>query len=126
MRTYHSDPSREKGWLTGAWDSAGCMVVPGQTPPVNIGYATRGVDEPHLHTRITEIYLVGRGSSQVRIEQQTVTLMAGDLLVLEPGEAHTFLSSSPDYFHFVLHIPGLAGDEAHAEKELVSRESLGL
>jgi quercetin dioxygenase-like cupin family protein len=48
-------------------------------------------------------------------------LQAGDVLVVEPGEAHTFLESSDDYFHFVVHSPGLAGD-----KSAVPRERLGL
>jgi len=126
MRIYHANPSLEKGWLTGAWESGGDITISGLPFLVNIGFANRGTDEPHLHARITEIYLVGRGSAQVRIGQQSVTLIAGDLLVVEPGEAHTFLSSSPDYFHFVLHIPGLVGDEARTEKKLVGRESLGL
>jgi len=57
-----------------------------------------------VHTQITEIYLVGRGTSQIRIEQEIITLHAGDMIIIEPGEAHTFLSNSPDYFHVVLHI----------------------
>jgi quercetin dioxygenase-like cupin family protein len=126
MRIYHSDPFIEKGWLTGAWDPDGGLDIPDHSRKVNIGFANRGIDEPHQHTRITEIYLVGRGSAQVRFEQQTITLIAGDLLVIEPGEAHTFLYSSPDYFHFVLHIPGLAGEEARLEKVLVGREHFGL
>jgi hypothetical protein len=48
------------------------------------------------------------------------------MLVVEPGEAHTFLSSSLDYLHFVIHIPGISGEEAHSEKSLVSRAQLGL
>jgi hypothetical protein len=48
------------------------------------------------------------------------------MLIVEPGEAHTFLTSSPDYFHFVIHTPGLAGDEARGEKTAVSRSRLQL
>jgi quercetin dioxygenase-like cupin family protein len=40
--------------------------------------------------RITEIYVVARGTAQIRIEQETITLHAGDLIIIEPGEAHTF------------------------------------
>jgi len=128
--------SKEKGWFTGPWDSE---------LPISIGYAVKdligsadasnamlldraptGVDEPHLHTSLTEIYLIGRGSAQIRIGQRTVQLLTGDVLIVEPGEAHTFLSSSADYLHFVIHIPGLAGEEACSEKKLVSRDWLGL
>jgi len=62
----------------------------------------------------------------MRVEQETVTLEAGDMIIIDPGEAHTFLSSSPEYFHFVVHVPGLSADEAHAERSSVSRSRLGL
>jgi len=39
---------------------------------------------------------------------------------VEPGEMHTFLASSPDYFHFVIQTPGLTGDEAAADKVQLS------
>ncbi len=100
-----------KGWYIGPWNSD--LVI-------SIGYANEGINEPHLHTRITEIYMVARGTSVMLIDDEKVTLEAGDMIVVEPGEAHTFLSSSPDYFHFVVHTPGLAGEEARAEKRILS------
>jgi mannose-6-phosphate isomerase-like protein (cupin superfamily) len=117
MRLEHSVNSSAKGWYAGPWNSS---------LPLSVGYATAGIDEPHMHTAITEIYLIAQGTAQIRIEQVTVTLAAGDMLVLEPGEAHTFLSSSPDYLHFVIHTPGIAGEDAHAEKVAVTRARLGL
>jgi mannose-6-phosphate isomerase-like protein (cupin superfamily) len=110
MRLERVDPNIAKGWYAGPWNS---------NLPVSIGYANTGIDEPHLHQQITEIYLVARGTAVLRVENQTVALSAGDLILIDPGEAHTFLSSSPDYFHFVLHTPGLAGEAAHADKILV-------
>jgi len=109
--------SDARGWFAGPWDS---------DLPVSIGFASEGVDEPHVHSQITEIYLVARGSSSIRVDHATVELSEGDALIVEPGEAHTFLSSSDDYLHFVIHTPGLAGDEARLEKQLVSRSQLGL
>jgi mannose-6-phosphate isomerase-like protein (cupin superfamily) len=106
----------DKGWLAGPWDG---------DLGVSLGFATEGIDEPHLHTRITEIYLVARGTSSLRVEAETIDLGAGDVLIVEPGEAHTFFTSSPDYLHFVVHSPGLAGDEARREKRLVPRSRLG-
>ena len=117
MRLEHTDSAVAKGWYAGPWNSE---------LEISIGYANRGVDEPHRHTLITEIYLVARGTSSIRVDQQTFTLNAGDMLVLEPGEAHTFLSSSPDYLHFVIHTPGLQGEEARFEKTSVPRQQLGL
>jgi mannose-6-phosphate isomerase-like protein (cupin superfamily) len=117
LRVERADSGVEKGWYVGPWDS---------DLAVSVGYADAGVDEPHVHSHITEIYLVARGTSQIRVERETVTLRAGDVVVVEPGEAHTFLSNSPDYFHFVAHVPGLSGDEACAEKSSVPRSRLGL
>ena len=105
------------GWFVGPWNSG---------LEVSIGYANEGIDEPHRHERITEIYLVARGTSSVRVEAESVLLKPGDALVVEPGEAHTFLESSDDYLHFVVHTPGLAGQEAQAEKKPVTRTELGL
>lgn len=109
--------SEAKGWSIGSWNS---------DMNISIGYANEGIDEPHLHTEITEIYLVARGTATIRIEQKDVELSSGNILVVEVGEAHTFISSSPDYFHYVIHTPGLAGEHAKNEKRLVSRERLGL
>ena len=117
MRVARADFTIDKGWYAGPWDSDLSIAV---------GYANEGIDEPHAHQRITEIYLVARGSSEVRVERETVRLEAGDMLIVEPGEAHTFLSSSPDYFHFVAHVPGLAGEEAKQDKAQVTRSRLGL
>jgi mannose-6-phosphate isomerase-like protein (cupin superfamily) len=117
MRIIRGDFTNQKGWHAGPWES---------NLPIAVGYANAGIDEPHLHQRITEIYLIARGSSVVRVERETITLSVGDMLVVEPGEAHTFLDSSTDYFHFVVHIPGLTGEEARSEKSVVSRARLGL
>jgi mannose-6-phosphate isomerase-like protein (cupin superfamily) len=106
-----------KGWFAGPWDS---------DLAVSVGFANEGVDEPHVHSRITEIYLVARGTSTIRVESETVELREGDTLIIEPGEGHTFLSSSDDYLHFVIHTPGLAGESARNEKQLISRAQLGL
>jgi quercetin dioxygenase-like cupin family protein len=58
------------------------------------------------------------------LEGETIELHEGDALIIEPGEAHTFLASSDDYLHFVIHTPGLSGDEARSEKQLVPRSRL--
>lgn len=117
MRLEKAKKSAKKGWYAGPWNS---------DLTISVGYANAGIDEPHLHTKISEIYLVARGTANIRVEQETITLTPGDMIVLEPGEAHTFLSNSPDYFHFVIHTPGLTGERARNEKTAVSRTHLGL
>ena len=117
MRLAQADFTAAKGWFVGPWNS---------DLPIAIGYASAGIDEPHLHDQITEIYVVMRGTSQIRVEQETLLLRAGDMIIVEPGEAHTFLSYSPDYFHLVLHTPALSGDNARRDKRPVARSRLGL
>jgi mannose-6-phosphate isomerase-like protein (cupin superfamily) len=76
-----------------------------------IGFANQGVNEPHYHGKLYEVYLVARGSSTIVVEGTSLTLYAGDVIAIEPGETHTFIASTPDYFHFVLHCPPVAGDK---------------
>jgi mannose-6-phosphate isomerase-like protein (cupin superfamily) len=113
----HAPANVAKGWSLGPWNAS---------LPVAVGYANAGVDEPHRHRRITEIYLVASGTAEIRVEARTLVLAAHDVLVVAPGEAHTFLGSSPEYFHFVLHVPALPPAEAAADKVPVSRADLGL
>ncbi len=112
MRLAQADLSVAKGWYVGPWNS---------DLPIAIGYANAGIDEPHVHAQITEIYIVARGASEIRVEQETITLRTGDMIIVEPDEAHTFLSNSPDYFHVVLHTPAQSND-----KQPVTRARLGL
>ena len=116
MKIAHADSS-DKGWYFGPWNS---------DLGVSVGYANKGINEPHVHSRITEIYLVARGRAKIRVDQKTIELQSGNIISIEPGEAHTFLSSSADYFHFVIHTPGMAGKGAKAEKSIVQRTRLGL
>ena len=97
MRIERAEYTKDKGWYLGPWNSP---------MDISIGYAHAGIDEPHLHTQAHEVYLVAQGRSTVRTERQTLELKAGDVLAIEPGEAHTFLDCSNDYFHFVIHTPG--------------------
>ena len=117
MRLETADKIRAKGWYCGPWDS---------DLGISLGYANQGVDEPHVHRQMTEIYFMARGTAVMRIERETIALEQDQVLVVEPGEAHTFLSSSPDHFHFVIQVPGLYGERAQADKVLVPHSRLNL
>jgi mannose-6-phosphate isomerase-like protein (cupin superfamily) len=117
MQLAHANADADKGWYNCHWQAASSIWI---------GYANKGIDEPHVHSQITEIYLVARGTAEIRIEQETIALAAGDMLVVEPGEAHTFLNSSTDYFHFVIHPSGLSSEIIQPEKSSVSRARLDL
>jgi mannose-6-phosphate isomerase-like protein (cupin superfamily) len=117
MRLEHARFDLAKGWYAGPWNSP---------LGISVGYACTGVDEPHLHTQICEIYLIACGSAIARVGEQSINLQGGDMLVVEPGEPHTFLDSTPDYFHFVIHWPGVMGETARLEKHAVTHRELGL
>jgi quercetin dioxygenase-like cupin family protein len=100
----HSAKDRKlaKGWFVGPWNSP---------VPIPIGYANAGINEKHYHAEMYEIYLIGQGRSTAVVNDQVVELESGDMLVVEPHEAHTFVTSSDDYWHFVIHVPFVQGDK---------------
>ncbi len=102
MRIARADKSRPaKGWYL----ELAHPVLPA------IGFANQGIDEPHYHRELWEVYLVARGTSTIVVDDTTIALGPGDVIVVEPGEPHTFVESTPDYFHFVLHCPPVKGDK---------------
>ncbi len=96
------DPAQTKGWFVGPWNTA--VSIP-------VGYANQGINEPHYHEQMFEIYLIAQGWSMISVENQLIKLKSGDILVVEPGERHTFTQSSEDYLHFVIHTPFIFGDK---------------
>ena len=100
-------PEGGKGWFVGPWNSAVSVAV---------GWADRGVDQPHRHDQMCEIYLVSRGESVARVAGNAVHLSPGDMLVVEPGEVHTFVSSTDDYLHFVVQAPFVKGDKVDLDR----------
>jgi quercetin dioxygenase-like cupin family protein len=86
-----------KGWLAGPWESS---------LPIAIGYATEGVDAPHRHAMVTEVFLVAAGEVTVVVDRAEVRLVPGDVLIVEPDEVRSFVASSDDYRCFVLHVGG--------------------
>jgi mannose-6-phosphate isomerase-like protein (cupin superfamily) len=117
MRRLRADTAQAKSWMVGAWNS---------DLPISLGFATEGIDEPHVHARVTEIFLIARGTSTLRVGSESLSLDTGDVIVVDPGEPHTFLSSSEDYLHFVVHTPALSEEGARGERSIVDRSALGL
>ncbi len=100
------DKSQAKGWFVGPWNTA---------VPIPIGYANEGIDVKHYHAQMYEVYLVAQGWSTAVVDDQPIYLKAGDILVLEPHEVHTFIENSDDYLHFVIHTPFVKGDKVLVE-----------
>jgi mannose-6-phosphate isomerase-like protein (cupin superfamily) len=79
--------------------------------PFPVGYAIKGINEEHYHEHMFEIYLVAQGQSKIVVNDTELTLSKGDVLVVEPGEIHMFVSSSGDYLNFIVHAPFIQGDK---------------
>jgi mannose-6-phosphate isomerase-like protein (cupin superfamily) len=103
-----ADENIHKGWLVGPWNSE---------LPVPIGYAHVGLDEEHYHAAMYEVYLIARGWSIAVVKGEQIRLAPGDVLVVAPREVHTFLYSSDDYLHFVIHTPFVEGDKHSVSNE---------
>lgn len=99
-RDSQATPEDGKGWFAGPWDSA---------LPIAAGWADRGVNHPHRHDQMYEVYFVARGESTAVVDGATIRLRAGDMLAVEPGEAHTFITNTDDYLHFVIQAPFVRG-----------------
>jgi mannose-6-phosphate isomerase-like protein (cupin superfamily) len=117
MRMERANWDARQGW---------CVEPSNSDPSVSVGYANEGVDEPDAHRHVSEIYMVARGTSQLQVEGERIVLRTGDVALIEPDEAHTFLSSSPDYFRLVAHVPELSELEARLDKANMPRDRLGL
>ena len=91
-----------KGWYSGPWNSN--LEIP-------IGYANEGINELHVHEEMYEVYLIAKGWSIIKIDNNITKLEAGDMIVVEPNEIHTFIENSDDYFHFVIHTPFVKNDK---------------
>jgi mannose-6-phosphate isomerase-like protein (cupin superfamily) len=108
MRVATTDPALAKGWYWGPWNT---------DLTISVGFANTGVDKPHLHHRMNGIYLIACGTATMRVETETLALSAGQVITIEPGEAH---------IHYVIPVPGLQGAEARADKIPVPRSRLEL
>lgn len=98
--------SKSKGWFYGPWNSN--VAIP-------VGYANEGIREKHFHSQMCEIYFIAQGHSVAEVEGTQIQLKEGDILVVEPGEVHSFIESSPNYLHFVIQTPFVQNDKTVLE-----------
>ena len=116
MRVEKEDPNAGKGWYVSG-ETFGC-TEPWATP------ARSSTSLICTGAQLRSIWSLA-ATLMRRVEHETVRPELGDVLVVEPGAAHSMLASSPDYFHFVVHLPGLPAEEARADNVMVLRERLG-
>ena len=61
MLHFSKDEDSVKGWFAGPWNA---------DVPIAVGYANAGVDEPHYHAEMYEVYLVAQGRSTAAVDGQ--------------------------------------------------------
>ena len=81
--------------------------------PIQVGvkFGTSPFGKGHLHRTMAEYFLLVAGSMKISVAGQTLEIEKGDLLVVEPGEAHEVLGCSPDALLLLMMPPPVSGDK---------------
>jgi len=81
--------------------------------PIQVGvkFGASPFGKRHLHKTMAEYFLLLEGELRLRVNGETTAMKKGDLLVVEPGEEHEVLGSSPEALLLLLMPPPLAGDK---------------
>ena len=69
----------------------------------------------HLHKTMIEYFLLLAGELRLEVDGEPLDLVKGDLVVVEPGEAHQVLRASPDSLLLLLMPPPVPGDKVDLE-----------
>ena len=64
-------------------------------------FTNHTLQDCHYHKRGTEIYTVLKGKMRIEIEQQDILLLAGDMIVVNPGTSHEV---KPDGSEFICQV----------------------
>jgi quercetin dioxygenase-like cupin family protein len=101
MKIIANLPSKEGWHLKGAGLPIQVGVKSGATP----------FGGPHRHKTMTEYFYLLAGELQLQVEERTLGMEKGDLVVVEPGEAHQVLRASADALLLLLMPPDVADDK---------------
>lgn len=70
----------------------------------------------HRHRTMAEYFLLLRGRLRLRVDDREFAMKQGDLIVVEPGEAHAVIHASRDSLLLLLMPPSVAGDKVELEE----------
>lgn len=81
--------------------------------PIQVGVKSGSTPfgKKHLHTTMAEYFLLLAGELRLGVGEATLDLAKGDLVVVEPGEAHEVLHATPDAMLLLLMPPPVANDK---------------
>lgn len=105
--------AREVEWSAGPEDGKTPVVVTGAGGLEVSTFTHEAAQDRHKHTAATEIYTVLEGTMRMRLGEvgETVTLSAGDELIVLPGTVHEVLNDAAEPFLARVHAAGCRGDE---------------
>jgi mannose-6-phosphate isomerase-like protein (cupin superfamily) len=82
--------------------------------PVWFHYLRISDSHKHVHRRTTEYYYVTEGVGEIELDDQTVPIAKGDMIVVPPGVAHTARATTDAELHvLIIVVPPVGGDAAH-------------
>jgi len=81
--------------------------------PVQVGvrHGTSPFGKRHLHKAMAEYFLLLEGELRLQVKEETLEMGKGDLVVVEPGEAHRVIQASPDARLLLLMPPPVENDK---------------
>ena len=65
----------------------------------------------HLHKAMAEYFYLLQGEIRLQVDETILELKTGDLVVVQPGEAHEVLHASPDALLLLLMPPPIKNDK---------------
>lgn len=81
--------------------------------PIQVGvkFGSSPFGKKHLHKNMAEYFLLLAGDLRLGVNGKVLEVEAGDLVVIEPGEAHEVLAASADARLLLLMPPPVANDK---------------
>jgi len=86
--------------------------------PIQVGvkFGASPFGKKHLHQTMAEYFLLLAGELLLQVNEKTLEMKKGDLILVEPGEAHEVLHASPDALLLLLMPPPVPGDKVELEE----------
>jgi len=91
--------------------------------PIQVGVKSTATPfgKKHLHKTMAEYFLLLAGELRLGVGGEILDLAKGDLVVVEPGEAHEVLFASPDTLLLLLMPPPVPNDKVELEQPEMQR-----
>ena len=81
--------------------------------PIQVGvkFGASPFGRKHLHRTMAEYFLLLAGELLLQVNEKTLEMKKGDLILVEPGEAHEVLHASADALLLLFMPPPVADDK---------------